>query len=57
MFLFLSKTKLNVSCNADIGCVQLVEELECKADAPVERVVGRAVLRDLDMAETLAELQ
>lgn len=27
------------------------------ADEPVERPIGRAVLQDLDMVETLAELQ
>ena len=34
-----------------------MEEPERVADEPVERVVGREVLQDLDMAETLAELQ
>ena len=32
-------------------------ELENEADVPAERVVGRAFLRDLDLAETLTELQ
>ena len=57
MFLFLSKTKLNVLCNADIGRVQPIMELELEANAPAERDVGRAVIQDLNMAETLAELQ
>ena len=34
-----------------------MEELECVADELVERVVERAVLQDLDMAETLDDLQ
>ena len=55
-FDFFPRLKLNVLCNADIGHVQPVEEPECEADVPAERVVGRAVLQDLDMAETLAEL-
>ena len=37
--------------------VQPVEEPEREANAPAARVVGRAVLRDLDMAETLAKLR
>ena len=32
-------------------------ELEHKEDVPAERAVERAVLQDLDMAETLTELQ
>ena len=31
-------------------------ESEHEADVPAERVVERAVLKDLDMAETIAEL-
>ena len=57
MFLFLSKTKLNVWCNVDIGRVQPVEKPEREANAPAETTVGREVLQDIDMAETLAELQ
>ena len=51
VFWFLSKAKLNVWCNADIGRVQPVEEPEHEADAPAERAIERAVLQDLDMAE------
>ena len=34
-----------------------MEELEHVADKPAERTVGRVVLQDLDMAETLTELR
>ena len=34
-----------------------MEEPEHGADEPVERNIGRVVLRDLDMAETLTELR
>ena len=57
MFLFLSKNKLNFWCNADISRIQPVKEPESEVDVPAERAVGRAVLQDLDMAETLTELQ
>ena len=34
-----------------------MEEPKHGVDEPVERAVGRAVLQDLDMAETLSELR
>ena len=41
---------------ADIGPVRPVARPR-EEDAPADEVVGRAVLRDLDIAETLAQLQ
>ena len=55
--LMFPKTKLKFWCNADVGRVRLVGQLEQKADEPAERAVGREILHDLDMVETLAELQ
>ena len=42
---------------ADIGLVRLAAHPRAAADVPVGEAVGRAVLRDLDIAETLVVLQ
>ena len=42
---------------ADVGRVRPVGQPEQGADEPEERDVRRAVLQDLDMAETLAKIQ
>ena len=41
----------------NVGQFQPMGALEHGADEPAERVVGRVVLQDLDMAETLFELR
>lgn len=40
----------------DVGSFRLVVR-QWEAGGPVQRAVGRAILRDLDIAETLAQLQ
>ena len=40
-----------------MGRAQPVEEPEHGADEPAEMAIGRAVLQDLDMAETLTALR
>ena len=56
-FWWFLRTKLNVWCNANFGHIQPVEEPVQEENEPVERTVQRAVLQDLDMVETLSELQ
>jgi len=50
------KTNHNSCVRADVGPVRLVVHLRVQGDAPAGEVVGRAILRDLDMAETLSAL-
>ena len=42
---------------ADVGRAQPVGQPEQGADEPPKRVVGRAILQDLDMAKALVELK
>ena len=58
-FLALSSimTNQNSCAHADIGPVRPAVRLRVLVAAPTGEVVGRAILRDLDVAETLLELQ
>ena len=58
-FLVLSsiRTNQNSCAHADVGLVRPVVRLRVPAAAPVGEAVGRAILRDLDVAETLSALQ
>ena len=51
------KTKQNSCAHADVGPIRPVVLLRVSAAAPAGEVVGRAILRDLDVAETLSTLQ
>jgi len=51
------KTNQNSCAHADVGLVWLVVHLRVPAAAPAGEAVGRAILRDLDVAETLLALQ
>ena len=51
------KTNQNSCAHADVGPVRLVVRLRVPAAAPVGEAVGRAILRDLDVAKTLSALQ
>ena len=58
-FLVLSSimTNQNSCAHADIGLVRPVVRLRVPAAAPAREAVGRAILRDLDVAESLLPLQ
>lgn len=51
------KTNQNSCDYADIGPVRPAAHLRGAVVVPVEEVIGRAILRDLDVSETLAVLQ
>ena len=51
------RTNQNSCAHADVGPVRLVVRLRVPAVALAGEVVGRAILRDLDVAETLSALQ
>ena len=51
------KTNQNSCVRVDIGPVQPVVHLRVPAAASAGEAVGRAILRDLDVAETLLGLQ
>ena len=51
------RTNQNSCAHADVGPVRPVVCLRVPAATPVGEVVGRAILRDLDVAKTLLELQ
>ena len=51
------KTNQDSCAHADIGLVWLAVRLRAPAVVPATEAVGRVVLRDLDVAETLAALQ
>ncbi len=51
------KTNQNSCAHADIGPIRPTVCLRALATAPVGEVVGRAILRDLDVVETLSALQ
>ena len=55
--LYPVKTNQNSCVHADVGPVQPVVRLRVPATAPTGEVVGRAILRDLDVGETLTALQ
>jgi len=59
MFLcfFLSRLIQNSCVLADIGLVRPVARPRASAAAPGGEAVGRAILRDLNVAETLSALQ
>lgn len=51
------KTNQNSCVHADIGLVRPAVRLRAPAAAPTREAVGRAILRDVDVAETLSALQ
>ena len=55
--LYSVKTNQNSCAHADVGPVQPVVRLRVPAAAPAGEAVGRAILRDLNVAETLTALQ
>lgn len=55
--LYSVKTNQNSCAHADVGPVRPVVRLRVLVAAPVGEAVGRAILRDLDVAETLSALQ
>ena len=55
--LYSVNTNQSSYAHADVGPVQPVVRLRVPAVAPTGEAVGRAILRDLDVAETLSELQ
>lgn len=50
-------TNQNSCAHADVGPVQLVVRRRVPAAAPAGEAMGRAILRNLDVAETLSTLQ
>lgn len=50
------KTNQNSCAHADIGPIQLAVRLRVPGATPVGEVVGRAILCNLDVAETLLAL-
>ena len=58
MFLcFLIKTNQNSCAHAYVGPVRPAVRRRDPATAPAGEAVGRAILRDLDVVETLSPLQ
>ena len=55
--LYSIKTNHNSCAHADVGLVRPVVRLRGPATALAGEAVGRAILRDLDVAETLSALQ
>ena len=51
------RTNQNSGSHADVGLVWLVVRLRVPAATPAGEEVGRAILRDLDVVETLLALQ
>ena len=50
------KTNQNLCVHADVGPVRPAVHRRDPATAPAGEAVGRAILRDLDVAETLSTL-
>ena len=55
--LYSVKTNQNSRVHTDVGLVWPVARLRVPAAAPAGEAVGRAILRDLDVAKTLTALQ
>jgi len=56
LVLYSIKSKQNSCAHADVGPVRPVVCLRVPADAPAREAVGRDILHDLDVAETLSAL-
>jgi len=56
LVLYSIKTNQNSCAHADVGLVRPVVHLRVPAAAPAGEAVGRAILHDLDVAETLSAL-
>ena len=55
--LYSIKTSSNSCVHADVGPVRPVVRLRVPAAAPAGEAVGRAILHELNVAETLTALQ
>ena len=56
-FLIFIRTNQNSCAHADVGPVRPVVRLRVPATTPAGEGAGRAILRDLDVVETLSALQ
>ena len=56
LVLYSIKTNQNSCAHADVGPVRPVVRVRVPVAAPAGEAVGRAILRDLDVAETLSAL-